>query len=396
MKKEYKAYEVFITPITDIHIGTGRTILPYEYTVKDKYFYLLNATDLYKKLTADQKRKYSEYAEKNIIDLRRYVKDIYSENLGFEFKFKVSPNLKRNYDSKIGGAITSNDESQLQVQEMTMNENGVYIPGSTIKGAIRGAYIERLAIKKQEEIDAKNKTNNKDKYIPLLDYEVKRDTNKVRTPYVGNYKGDNKTAQKLDKKFQEIAFDGEFNPFSDPFKNIKITDTSSTGDVSIKEIRIYSFSKKRETFVSGPPVYSMVLNGELDSKTKLKGKLKIEKNYKEKSIKDIDLKDILTSLNRKFETMIEEDMEFYEDMRAKSRHNRDLLDKILDKVYEIDDIYSELNPDNQAIIRFGKGAGFNSTTFNLSAKGSTYIASRNISEDILPMGWALIEFKEII
>ena len=140
----------------------------------------------------------------------------------------------------------------------------------------------------------------------------------------------------------------------------------------------------------------MVLNGELDSKTKLKGKLKIEKNYKEKSIKDIDLKDILTSLNRKFETMIEEDMEFYEDMRAKSRHNRDLLDKILDKVYEIDDIYSELNPDNQAIIRFGKGAGFNSTTFNLSAKGSTYIASRNISEDILPMGWALIEFKEII
>lgn len=70
--------------------------------------------------------------------------DVYKEEMGYNLKMKASPNLINSYNSKIGGARNSNEESMLAVAEMPYNSNGIYIPGSTIKGSIRGAYLQYL------------------------------------------------------------------------------------------------------------------------------------------------------------------------------------------------------------------------------------------------------------
>lgn len=42
---------------------------------------------------------------KNMVDLRKFVMDVYKEEMGYNLKMKASPNLINSYNSKIGGAL---------------------------------------------------------------------------------------------------------------------------------------------------------------------------------------------------------------------------------------------------------------------------------------------------
>ena len=111
----------------------------------------------------------------------------------------------------------------------------------------------------------------------------------------------------------------------------------------------------------------------------------------------ISKEELLDALDKKFFLMLDEEIRFYEDMVSRTRHSKQVVEDILEFYRDLDHIINnELNPDNQSIIRFGKGSGFNSTTYNLSLdeNNRARIASRTISEDFSPMGWAVIEFQE--
>ena len=374
----FTSYDLIITPLSDIHIGTGRTLLPYEYTVKNGYYYEIDTMKIYKQLNPAQKQQFSKFAEKNMVDLRKFVMDVYKEEMGYNLKMKASPNLINSYNSKIGGARNSNEESMLAVAEMPYNSNGIYIPGSTVKGSIRGAYLQNM-------IEGK------------LNYQVKRETNKVKTPYVGSSSRDN-LSTRLDREYQELALGQGVNPNDDPFRNIKISDSAFFNqDIEVKEVRNYSYSNDSQTFKSGPPVFAMVINGNLDYENKINSQLKIEKNFEGKTKKGISKEELLDALDKKFFLMLDEEIRFYEDMVSRTRHSKQVVEDILEFYRDLDHIINnELNPDNQSIIRFGKGSGFNSTTYNLSLdeNNRARIASRTISEDFSPMGWAVIEFQE--
>ena len=374
----FTSYDLIITPLSDIHIGTGRTLLPYEYTVKNGYYYEIDTIKIYKQLNSDQKQQFSKFAEKNMVDLRKFVMDVYKEEMGYNLKMKASSNLINSYNSKIGGARNRNEESMLAVAEMPYNSQGIYIPGSTVKGSIRGAYLQNI-------LEGK------------LDYQVRRKPNKVKTPYVVSKFRDNQSAA-LDKEYQELALGEKVNPNNDPFRNIKISDSNFFNqDIEVKEVRNYSYSNDSQTFKSGPPVFAMVINGNLDYKNKINSQLKIEKNFQGKTKKGISKEELLDALDEKFKLIIKEELKFYEDMLSRTRHSKEVVEDILEFYRDLDYIYNkELNPDTQSIIRFGKGAGFNSTTYNLSLdeNNRARIASRTISEDFSPMGWAVIEFQE--
>lgn len=60
----FTSYDLIIKPLSDIHIGTGRTLLPYEYTVKNGYYYEIDTMKIYKQLNPAQKQQFSKFAEK--------------------------------------------------------------------------------------------------------------------------------------------------------------------------------------------------------------------------------------------------------------------------------------------------------------------------------------------
>ncbi len=374
----FTSYDLIITPLSDIHIGTGRTLLPYEYTVKNGYYYEIDTMKIYKQLNPSQKQQFNKFAEKNMVDLRKFVMDVYKEEMGYVIKVKASHNLINSYNSKIGGARNRNEESMLAIEEMPYSTDGIYIPGSTIKGSIRGAYL-------QNAFDGKR------------DYRVKRSNNKTKTPEIVKLSETIKREKNPDLYYQKNALNQYNDAKDDPFRNIKISDSNFSNNAEVKEMRRYSYEKETQTFKSGAPVFAMVINGDLDLKNKFKSQIKIEKNFNGKTKKGISKEEILDASDKKFWLVIDEELAFYKDIVSKTKHNREVAEDILEFYEEMKDIFNnELNPDTQSIIRFGKGAGFNSTTYNLSLdKGNqAQIASRTISESSVPMGWAIIEFRE--
>ena len=134
-----------------------------------------------------------------------------------------------------------------------------------------------------------------------------------------------------------------------------------------------------------------IIDGEFSDMEVIDTKKSMKHDYKDKSRKREKLKE------KKFFLMLDEEIRFYEDMVSRTRHSKQVVEDILEFYRDLDHIINnELNPDNQSIIRFGKGSGFNSTTYNLSLdeNNRARIASRTISEDFFPMGWAVIEFQE--
>ena len=375
----FTSYDLIITPLSDIHIGTGRTLLPYEYTVKNGYYYEIDTMKIYKQLNPAQKQQFSKFAEKNMVDLRKFVMDVYKEEMGYNLKMKASPNLINSYNSKIGGARNSNEESMLAVAEMPYNSNGIYIPGSTIKGSIRGAYLQYL-------FEGKN------------DYKVERKENETKTPIIIPISDNIMREKNIDLFYQKKALNNYSNPYDDPFKNIKISDSDFINqDIEVKELRRYSYVNASQTFEPGPTIFAMTINGDLNYKNRIKSQIKIETNFERKTKMNISKEEILSAINEKFYLMIDEDVKFYNNMLSKTKENKELIEEILDFYYVLECILNkELNPDTQSIIRFGKGSGFNSTTYNLSLdeNNRAKIASRTISEDFSPMGWAVIEFQE--
>ena len=46
-----KKYNVKLLPLTDIHIGSGKDIEAYEYTVKDRYMYRIDMSEVFDKMS---------------------------------------------------------------------------------------------------------------------------------------------------------------------------------------------------------------------------------------------------------------------------------------------------------------------------------------------------------
>ncbi|SHH49193.1 type III-A CRISPR-associated RAMP protein Csm5 [Tepidibacter thalassicus] len=356
-------YKITLTPITPIHIGNGQEIFPYEYIVKNGYLYKFNAMDLYDNLGEEQKNKFNEYAQKSLIELRTYITQIYDERLGYEAKIEASDEFIYNYDKKIQGAKNSNEENSFIVNDFVNINNKAYIPASTLKGAIKSAYLYDLG-------DCNKK----------FDYKV-----------IKNNKGriDNNRSEKYKSNIYEKDILQKTNAFDDPFKSVKISDSDLLENVlRLYNINIYTYKKKKCVFKKGIPFYSLCTKSVLSTNDEIKFNINLNlfKGYynKGKVKKEITKFDILDALNLKSLDIIDNEIEFYEN---KAKYNETL------EVYEkLKKIHDDLDKDSEALIRIGKGIGFDSTTFNLVNTNKVDINSRSLVEEIYPLGWAVIKF----
>ena len=124
------------------------------------------------------------------------------------------------------------------------------------------------------------------------------------------------------------------------------------------------------------------------------------KNYREGTFKgrvrdiieetDLFQEDLFNYLNAKARKLLDDELVFFKENRNKeSEKVCKEIEKILDKIMEE-------SSEDEALIRIGQGAGFNSSTFNLYNKGRNIKINdpkTKVVTDIYPMGWALIRKK---
>lgn len=385
MRKERKIYNCTLTPLTPIQVGNGNQIYPYNYVIKNGFYYRIELSEIIDKFPSKIKEEFIRLLENNnMIKIRSFIFENYKEEYGYLYKAKIDKNVEDFYLKKIKGVELKNEENQLIIEEFIGNHMGKFIPGSTIKGALRNGFLF-------EEF-------KKDGYSYTLDREIEdRRGRKIPTaPFV---------LKNIDKKYEKTESDkreakilglDKLEPKIDPFKNLIVTDTEICDNlIKIKKIERVSIKEKKgnmsmNNFEITKSLYSdneennlsfKIIINEYDISeellnTLLKGNIVTNK-------KNIYLENIFKHLNLKAKAILKEDIKFFD--KAGEINLTKISKKLLEQLENL--------KENEALIRFGRGAGFNSTTLNL-ANNSDMVYTRVIS-DGCPIGWALISYNKI-
>ena len=385
MRKERKIYNCTLTPLTPIQVGNGNQIYPYNYVIKNGFYYRIELSEIIDKFPSKIKEEFIGLLENNnMIKIRSFIFENYKEEYGYLYKAKIDKNVEDFYLKKIKGVELKNEENQLIIEEFIGNHMGKFIPGSTIKGALRNGFLF-------EEF-------KKDGYSYTLDREIEdRRGRKIPTaPFV---------LKNIDKKYEKTESDkreakilglDKLEPKIDPFKNLIVTDTEICDNlIKIKKIERVSIKEKKgnmsmNNFEITKSLYSdneennlsfKIIINEYDISeellnTLLKGNIVTNK-------KNIYLENIFKHLNLKAKAILKEDIKFFD--KAGEINLTKISKKLLEQLENL--------KENEALIRFGRGAGFNSTTLNL-ANNSDMVYTRVIS-DGCPIGWALISYNKI-
>ena len=377
-----KKYNVKLIPLTDIYIGSGKDIEAYEYTVKDKYMYRIDMSEVFDKMNDSEKENfYKILQENNFFNIRSWIYNNYKEKWGYIYKEKVSSDFEKYYKEKLDDK--SQENSQLSISEFIGYNNKKYIPGSSIKGALRTAFIysdfleneKKYEIKSSYEIKNGKRVYNRkeiDKEAKIMESEVLLAEKEDR---YGNKKG-----EKLG-----------LEPKKDPFKTVKIFDT--------EEIELEKFSVNVLQIKEGN-LFCEVLNGTYNEIKKTK-KVNFEKGINfniiltEYSLKDnsmmdykknLGIKKLLDSLDDKMENILNFEIE---KEREKDSYNLRSFYEFLKK------IFNSFKNKNIILVRIVKYTGFNDKTINLLTTNPSENSRTILDENNYPMGWVLIKVEEV-
>ena len=86
-----KKYNVKLIPLTDIYIGSGKDIEAYEYTVKDRYMYRIDMSEVFDKMSNSERENFCKILKKNnLFNIRSWIYNNYREEWGYIYKERVS------------------------------------------------------------------------------------------------------------------------------------------------------------------------------------------------------------------------------------------------------------------------------------------------------------------
>ncbi|TLD41752.1 MAG: CRISPR-associated protein, Csm5 family [Candidatus Jettenia ecosi] len=215
-----KPLKVKLHILSPVHIGCDDVYEPTSFVIDERTNTLIEfePMDFVKTLNYEQKNELIKvYSDDNLLSIFKFIKRAYKSAIGGR-KVSISSGLSAHYKKVL--AIASYDKKTV-IQQFTINKttynpqnNIPYIPGSSIKGSMRTAYLSKLA-------KDRNITGRTDK------------------------------AKDLEHDLLYGSFD------KDPFRMVKVSDFMPAGDVKVKII--YAVNRKKRNGVvstmadNGPP-----------------------------------------------------------------------------------------------------------------------------------------------
>lgn len=365
MGELFSSYKLILKPITPVHIGDGEQVHPYEYVLLEDYLYKFNPAALYENLTEKDKELFQKNVAQSFIALRNWLGNIYDESLGYESKIKASAAFTENYNKKLRSGENYVEENLLALRSFVNTSGKAYIPGSSLKGALKGAYIYSMG-----------------KKLNIFDYTVKKDN-------IGRI--DTKQSEWKKSADYENSILYKKSHLSDPFKSIRITDSIPVDEVlEVYDLATFTYKKQNDSFEKGVSYYALCTKSAFSANEEIAFEMGLnifEGYYTSKGIKiKITLEDILASVNEKAADIIVNEIDFY---NSKAKYDKT---KVLYENLKV--LYEALDKKSEALIRIGKGSGFDSTTFNLAnlrRNNQTDSNSRNLGEKQYPLGWAVMK-----
>ena len=309
-----KKYNVKLIPLTDIYIGSGKDIEAYEYTVKDKYMYRIDMSEVFDKMNDSEKENfYKILQENNFFNIRSWIYNNYKEKWGYIYKEKVSSDFEKYYKEKLDDK--SQENSQLSISEFIGYNNKKYIPGSSIKGALRTAFIYSDFLENEKKYEIKSSYEIKNGKRVYNRKEIDKEA-KIMESKVLLAEKEDRYGNKIDKKGEKLGLE----PKKDPFKTVKIFDTEeielekfSVNILQIKEGNLFcevlgGMYKKIDN------IEKINFGNEMDFKQGINFNIVLteyylKNNFKMEYKKNLGIKKLLDSLDDKIENILNFEIE---------------------------------------------------------------------------------------
>ena len=386
-----KKYNVKLIPLTDIYIGSGKDIEAYEYTVKAGYMYRIDMSEVFDKMSDSEKGNFRKILKKNnLFNIRSWIYNNYKEEWGYIYKEKVSSDFEKYYKEKLDDK--SQENSQLSISEFIGYNNKKYIPGSSIKGALRTAFIYSDFLENEKKYEIKSSYEIKNGKRVYNRKEIDKEA-KIMESEVLLAEKEDRYGNKIDKKGEKLGLE----PKKDPFKTVKIFDTEeielekfSVNILQIKEGNLFcevlgGMYKKIDN------IEKINFGNEIDFKQGINFNIVLteyylKNNFKMEYKKNLGIKKLLDSLDDKIENILNFEIE---KEREKDSYNLRNFYEFLKK------IFNSFKNKNISLVRIGKYTGFNDKTINLLTTNPSENSRTILDENNYPMGWVLIKVEEV-
>jgi len=355
-----ETYKIKADILTPVHIGDGTELEPLEYVIKDK-FYKVNLEEWLSTLSGEKAEEFQrltgrEYAQMSTLTaLRRFVRDNIDIDKYTEWSVNVSEAVKGRYEERFDAP-----ENQLPMSPFIRTANKPYLPGSSIKGAIRTAYLNFLKMQLQ--------TVNEKRRADLVEGEL----------LGANIKGkDDRPKFAIDK---------------DPFRAIKVKDIFLPENSTFFAEVINHNKKDNRINPTTIQILSEVSYGSLIGKP-VSAELEISIDKKVLSHQDSGINTHNKEIT--IETFLKACDNFYKDALKEER------DKFLKNAIggeEIGKAYQQIldNTKNGYLFRLGWGSGLISMTISedLRDRNARYGKSKHLINNTLPLGFVKLSYNK--
>ncbi len=290
-----------IRTLTPVHIGSGNKLTRMDFIVKDGKVIVLDTPELFRALEGkgcDLIKIVDELSHRNLDDL---AKDFDIDAMNFKL-----------YEARLVGSVAS------EISEQIKSGGRPYLPGSSIKGAIRTAILWHIV---------KNDRS-------LLNFAIKSLENLARSRITP------KALKQADDRLEKRVF-GE-DPRKDFMRALKVTDSTNFGKLAVYEVRILGSS------VRGVCVECIDENDcaevEIEIDEKVLADVEIASKLKEHGLNDVDR---IAEITREFSlSLIEKELSYDYDGGTKS-------------------VFKSIKSCKGMLLRIGWGTGWYSKTIGL-------------------------------
>ncbi|MDR1728185.1 MAG: type III-A CRISPR-associated RAMP protein Csm5 [Acidobacteriota bacterium] len=210
MKEFLKTYTIRVTPLSPIHIGCGEDFEPTNYVIDKKKLYTFDPVRLLLSLGDEARREFSCIVDKN--NSLREIQEFFYKYKETALRIGVSnadvvEEAQKFYDSRIG-KITQREDTvlnKLEIARTAFNpcNNQPILPGSSVKGAIRTALLDKCRNDKRYVVKTKEGIRD------LPDREIRKE------------------AERQCQLMIQDRFQKNEDFFTDPLRFIKIGDGAS-------------------------------------------------------------------------------------------------------------------------------------------------------------------------
>lgn len=345
-----------ISFFSPIHIGTGEELEPFEYIIDEndnlytfsfhRFAASLSPTDKSSLIKIQKSQTESSYTA-----LRRFIRER-CDKKDFLSKVRVSPQVNQIYVDKFDKI-----ESLLNVSPFIKTMNKPYIPGSSLKGAIRTAILNYWADNFRDIIDRNTWEEDILKITYSRDNRKKKDITKDVFKYL---------------KVPDIPLGSDSTWFTNIWNfNLNENRLERTDFLMLKEVTCAEFLKYEGFDPNGNEFeFSIKIDEEImKNRQSIKGR------------DDLDFDALWKSLD------------FYEEILKREKEKWSLCDENLKRFYErfIEYLNKARQKNDIKIIKIGFGSGFEAVTIKrLRDNRQKYGKSIKMVEGKCPLGWAIL------